>query len=387
MDKKVTGFIIRRERMRRDWSQDGLCRGICAASYLSKIEQGRVEASEDILRLLYERLELPWYGGESALPALSERIDELYELAYSGEFEVLREKISALAPENAALLQSPAAPDISVLSEIAAWRGESADIDEAMEQYLAPRGLALLRLMQDRDAEAAAICPSALCSYWAGVAQYESGRSYTAAVENLQRAYSLAAGEGRARLMMLSRAYIGNCYCNQLDVENMEAHYTVAERLATALHDAGMLASIRYNRAATALETGDYESAYRYFSALEEPTAMALHKLAICCEKLGRRDEAFSALNRAAAVEDTHMPAGLAEEMLSLVRRRLENPDYLRDADYGAALLDCFERCRRELPIGYADFHLPWLLEWYTANRQYKLAYELMNEFPIKLKI
>lgn len=387
MDKKVTGFIIRRERMRRDWSQDGLCRGICAASYLSKVEQGRVTASEDILRLLYERLSLPWYGGESAMSGLSERLDELYELAYSGEFKALSEELSALAPQRDALLLSPAAADISVLSEIAAWRGESADIDEAMEQYLAPRGLALLRLMQDRDAEAAAICPSALCSYWAGVAQYESGRSYTAAVENLQRAYSLAAGEGRARLMMLSRAYIGNCYCNQLDVENMEAHYTVAERLATALHDAGMLASIRYNRAATALETGDYESAYRYFSALEEPTAMALHKLAICCEKLGRRDEAFSALNRAAAVEDTHMPAGLAEEMLSLVRRRLENPDYLRDADYGAALLDCFERCRRELPIGYAGFHLPWLLEWYTANRQYKLAYELMNEFPIKLKI
>lgn len=388
MDKKVTGFIIRRERLQRDWSQDGLCRGICAASYLSKIEQGRVTASEDILRLLYERLSLPWYGGESAMSGLSERLDELYELAYSGEFKALSEELSALAPQRDALLLSPAAADISVLSEIAAWRGESADIDEAMEQYLAPRGLALLRLLQDRDAEAEALYPSALCFYWAGVMQYENGQSYTAAVENLQRAYSLAAGEGRARLMMLSRAYIGNCYCNQLDVENMEAHYTVAERLATALHDAGMLASIRYNRAATALETGGYESAYKYFSALEAPTAMALHKLAICCEKLGRRDEAFSALNRAAeAEENTHMPAGLAGEMLSLVRRRLENPDYLRDADYGAALLSCFERCRRELPIGYAGFHLPWLLEWYTANRQYKLAYELMNEFPIKLKI
>lgn len=388
MDKKVVGYIIRRERMRRDWSQDGLCRGICAASYLSKIEQGRVEASEDILRLLYERLSLPWYGGEGALPALSECIDELYELAYSGEFELLSEKISALAPEKAALLQSPAAPDITVLEAAANWRGGTgADVDAGKEQYLSPRGLALLRLMQDRDAEAAAIYPSALCSYWAGVAQYESGKSYTAAVENLQRAYSLAAEEGRARLMMLSRAYIGNCYCNQLDAENMEAHYTVAERLAKALHDAEMLTTIRYNRAATALETGDYESAYKYFSTLEEPSAMALHKLAICCEKLGRRDEAFSALDRADAVENTHMPEGLAEEMLSLVRCRLENPDYLHDADYGAALLDCFERCRRELPIGYAGFHLPWLLEWYTANRQYKLAYELMNEFPIKLKI
>ena len=388
MDKKVVGFIIRRERMRRDWSQDGLCRGICAASYLSKIEQGRVEASEDILRLLYERLGLPWYGGEGALPALSERIDALYEQVYSGEFEALSEELSALAPQRDALLQSPAAPDIAVLEAAANWRGGTdAGVDAGMEQHLSPRGLALLRLMQHREAEAAAICPSALCSYWAGVAQYESGKSYTAAVENLQRAYSLAADEGRARLMMLSRAYIGNCYCNQLDAENMEAHYTVEERLAKALHDAEMLTTIRYNRAATALETGDYESAYKYFSTLEEPSAMALHKLAICCEKLGLRDEALAALDKAEAEENTHMPAGLAGEMLSLVRRRLENPDYLHDADYGAALLDCFERCRRELPIGYAGFHLPWLLEWYTANRQYKLAYELMNEFPIKLKI
>lgn len=387
MDKKVVGFIIRRERMRRDWSQDGLCRGICAASYLSKIEQGRVEASEDILRLLYERLSLPWYGGEGALPALSERIDALYEQVYSGEFEALSEELSALAPQRDALLQSPAAPDIAVLEAAAAWRGGSVKADDAMAQYLAPRGLALLRLLQDRDAEAEALYPSALCFYWAGVMQYENGQSYTAAVENLQRAYSLAAGEGRARLMMLSRAYIGNCYCNQLDVENMESHYTVAERLAAALHDAGMLASIRYNRAATALETGDYESAYKYFSAIKEPRLMDLHKLAICCEKLGRREEALAALDAAEAAEETYIPAELAGAMLRLVRCRLENPDYLHDADYGAALLDCFERCRRELPIGYAGFHLPWLLEWYTANRQYKLAYELMNEFPIKLKI
>ena len=387
MDKKVTGFIIRRERMRRDWSQDGLCRGICAASYLSKIEQGRVTASEDILRLLYERLSLPWYGGESAMSGLSERLDELYELAYSGEFKALNAAVTALREEKPELLQSPAAPDISVLSEIAAWRGESADIDEAMEQYLAPRGLALLRLMQHREAEAAAIYPSALCSYWAGNVLYESGGSYTAAVESFQRAYALAAEEGRARLMMLSQTRLGNCYANLLDVENMNAYYLIAKRLCRALDATAHLADIEYNRAATALETGDFEGAYKYFSAVREPRLMELHKLAICCEKLGRREEALAALDAAEAAEETYIPAELAGAMLRLVRCRLENPDYLHDADYGAALLDCFERCRRELPIGYAGFHLPWLLEWYTANRQYKLAYELMNEFPIKLKI
>ncbi len=387
MDKNISGYIIRRERLRRGWSQDGLCLGICAASYLSKIEQGRVTASEDILRLLYERLSLPWYGGESAMSGLSERLDELYELAYSGEFKALNAAVTALREEKPELLLSPAAADISVLSEIAAWRGESADIDEAMEQYLAPRGLALLRLMQHREAVAAAIYPSALCSYWAGNVLYESGGSYTAAVESFQRAYALAAEEGRARLMMLSQAHLGNCYANLLDVENMNAHYLIAKRLCRALDATALLADIEYNRAATALETGDFEGAYKYFSAVREPRLMELHKLAICCEKLGRREEALAALDAAEAAEETYIPAELAGAMLSLVRRRLENPDYLHDADYGAALLDCFERCRRELPIGYAGFHLPWLLEWYTANRQYKLAYELMNEFPIKLKI
>ena len=66
---------------------------------------------------------------------------------------------------------------------------------------------------------------------------------------------------------------------------------------------------------------------------------MALHKLAYVGE-VGLRDEALAALDKAEAEENTHMPAGLAGEMLSLVRRRLESPDYLRDADYGAALLE-----------------------------------------------
>ena len=52
------GYIIYRERVRRNWSQAGLCKGICTVSYLSKIESGRAEPSEEILRLLLARLNL-----------------------------------------------------------------------------------------------------------------------------------------------------------------------------------------------------------------------------------------------------------------------------------------------------------------------------------------
>ena len=50
------GVLIRRERLRQNYSQEGLCRGICAVSYLSKIEQGKVRAGYDVIVPLLARL-------------------------------------------------------------------------------------------------------------------------------------------------------------------------------------------------------------------------------------------------------------------------------------------------------------------------------------------
>ena len=75
----------------------------------------------------------------------------------------------------------------------------------------------------------------------------------------------------------------------------------------------------------------------------------------------------------------------VALRLLRLVRYRLEHPDYLSRDEYGSLLLDTFDRLRKELPSGYAIFHLPWMLEWYKATRQYRKACELLEEFPGKV--
>ena len=71
----AVGLRLRQQRMKRGWSQEGLCRGICAASYLSKIEQGRVQAAPELLALLMKRMDLPWYGEN--LPELEELVEGL----------------------------------------------------------------------------------------------------------------------------------------------------------------------------------------------------------------------------------------------------------------------------------------------------------------------
>ncbi|MCT4784158.1 MULTISPECIES: tetratricopeptide repeat protein [Exiguobacterium] len=52
------GNLIKVERMRRGIKQSVLARGICSVSYLSKIENNQTSPSEEVLELIFERLEI-----------------------------------------------------------------------------------------------------------------------------------------------------------------------------------------------------------------------------------------------------------------------------------------------------------------------------------------
>ena len=349
----IAGLLIRRERLARAWSQEGLCRGICGTSYLSKIEQGKAAASEEILALLLARLGLSWTNDEDG--ALRARTEACMEALFSGDASTFDAAFARLRAQESTLLCSPCAADYLLLRAFSCKKdGERHPLDTEFVPFLDQRQLALQRVLEGRHEEAALLYPAAVIRLWQGAHLYARGR-YAAATEALRAAYDAAAAEGYAHIMM-------SC------------------RVVLALGDQDILSTIRYNEAATKIECGDFAAAYAYFAALEEPDAMSLHKLAVCCEALGRRDEALAALARAEAMlpeDEAHAP-----ERQMLVRYRVETPDYLRDERYGTLLTDCFALLRRERGAGYARFHLKWMLEWYKANRRYREACALLEDFP-----
>ena len=368
------GNLILRERLARSWSQAGLCKDICTVSYLSKIETGKAQPSADVLRLLLARLGL---HTDPALEAAGARCaEDGYERLFTGRFGELAAALPAASDET--YRATAAWTDLLLLRQ---FDTDGGALDAGLEAGMTPRQLAMQRLLQGRWDEALALLPNAFCHWRIGVSAYEAG-CYEDAVEHLQAGYDLAARDGAARLMLLCRAYMGNCYCNRRDIERMRPHYAAARRLAQALGEQELLDSIAYNTAAVQIERGQFEEAYGYFSALSDPGVLALHKLAICCEKTGRTAEAYAALERAEAAETAEQRSEAVEKMLAVVRFRLAHPDYLHCDAYGALLLDCFACCRTRLPQGYAAFHLPWVVEWYTAARQYKKVCELLTEFP-----
>ena len=368
------GNLILRERLARSWSQAGLCKDICTVSYLSKIETGKAQPSADVLRLLLARLGL---HTDPALEAAGARCaEDGYERLFTGRFGELAAALPAASDET--YRATAAWTDLLLLRQ---FDTDGGALDAGLEAGMTPRQLAMQRLLQGRWDEALALLPNAFCHWRIGVSAYEAG-CYEDAVEHLQAGYDLAARDGAARLMLLCRAYMGNCYCNRRDIERMRPHYAAARRLAQALGEQELLDSIAYNTAAVQIERGQFEEAYGYFSALNDPGVLALHKLAICCEKTGRTAEAYAALERAEAAETAEQRSEAVEKMLAVVRFRLAHPNYLHCDAYGALLLDCFACCRTRLPQGYAAFHLPWVVEWYPAARQYKKVCELLTEFP-----
>ena len=258
----IAGLLIRQARLGRDWSQAGLCRGICAPSYLSKIEQGKAAPSPEVTELLLRRLGLVWTPEPESLEPCWKAL-----LSGSPDFAACYERL--VQPRQESLACSPLAADALLLD--AFYEDNMLPLPEEWESFLSNRQLALQRGLQGRWEEAVRLEPLPLLAALRGKALYVKG-DYTVAIEVLRDACRSAADAGYPHLMLSCRLWMGNCYSDLGRMEEMLAHFAVAERLAEALGDADSLASLRYNVAATQLELGHPEKALPYFSSLPHPS-------------------------------------------------------------------------------------------------------------------
>lgn len=373
------GFLIRQKRLEKGWSQEGLCRGVCAVSYLSKIEQGKADGSDEIVGELMRRLGCGWFNDENDRARAAEAVECGYEAMMSLDTDALCKAVEK-AKSDPLFLNGPYALDF--LLQMAAAESDPKPLDDRLSPCFDARQAAVQAYIAGDYSTAYKLYPCALFLYAQGANAYERGGAMEA-VTLLERAYSEASAEGRVILMMECCLLIGNCYSNSKNIPAMLKHYGVGKRLAKALRHENALSVIDYNIASTRLECGEALEAYNYFSKLDSPNALCLHKLAIACEKMGKYAEAAAAIERAESVRDScEIDIDTVGLMLDVVKYRITHADYIHDENYGTLLTECFERCSAKLHAGYAAFHLPWMLEWLKENRRYKQAAELLESFP-----
>lgn len=85
MNQRLKGIMIRRLRLERNWSQATMCADICAVSYLSRIEQGQVGGSPEVLAMLMERLGVTWREDPAFCRESAAWFDDCYDRLFAGE--------------------------------------------------------------------------------------------------------------------------------------------------------------------------------------------------------------------------------------------------------------------------------------------------------------
>lgn len=377
MGMNVMGYVIHQERLRRGWSLESLGHGICSPSYLSKIETGRTNPSEEMIHLLLEKMGIE-YQKEQECAALDEAIDNLFETLIGYEedqFDACKDELNTLQK----YLYSSHYAQILLLNRL--FSKEKTPLPADIEPFLQGELLAWQKVLQHKYAEARKIKPYIVFNLLEGVELFNAGH-YLQAIEPLTVAYQSASQRGLIYIMLKSSIYLGNVYACECDIERMTDQNRITARIARAMKQTAFEDYINYNLAFAQIEMQNYEEAWKYFGKTHEESPMFLHKKAICLEKMGQKEQAREVLEKAFDVADEFEEGdpNLCRQMLELVQIRLDNPDYLKDPVYGQKLLNYYAIFKKKLPAGFSRFHIPWIIEWYKAHRMYRDLCHLYSE-------
>lgn len=382
MQQKLKGLMIRRRRLERKMPQSELCRGICAVSYLSKIELGKVDCSPEVLRMLFERLNIRWNEDANFCRTQQNWVDECYDRLFSGE--ELDDLPQALAQREAEYRDSPFFLDWALLSNYVS-DGTQTDVEDLLPA-MDSRQLSLYLCTQGRYEELLQMPIRSFFLLEAGKHSYWQGE-YSVAMTYLQQSMQRASEEGSFPVMMYCALFLGNCYNSLNQIGQACAYYRIGNRMARSLGSKRLMRVTLYNIATMELQQGQPEKALQYFLRDSWNEAMYYQKLAHCYERLGMNEQALQTLDlalKAPIMELSCSPEqakDILERLCMLTRYRIEHADYLHREEYGSALTQLLEMMERLLSPSFARFYVPWLEEWCTANRKYRTAYELLRKY------
>ena len=398
----MVGILIRQLRMERGYSQEGLARGICAVSYLSKIEQGQAEPGADILDRLFAALGVEYCRDEKLLAEGRVQLADYYEARerdaaaeqavswLEAHWETLRYSDLCLSLQIWRLYRAmdeqnrEAAARLS--AELCSQQGRMDP--EQQFRFLTVQAEVIQEPEEALDLlrQAARTHSCAMAHYRIAGLLYHLGR-YSACIEVADRAYHQAAEEGELYVLIWSSFLLGSCYA-AIDMAFAEKYYRRSIRLGKTV-EPRLEPWVAYNLGASYLEWGQPEKALYWLSRAKTVENNYKHNLLLAQKKallfvlLGRREDAARAYEAACRVLEEAQPSMDAWERqvyADMVRFAELQLAGLRDREYELLLRRIYDQAGEQLGFGFRKFYGRYLVELYRSQRRYKDAMAVMEE-------
>lgn len=395
--KNVIGFLLKQNRLKQNMSQETLCKGICAVSYLSKIENGQVKPSDEIIQQLFLALKIQFKKEEELISSAKRWFKNYFEKSFCQEDK--KEEIEHIKKVERSLEESELhlLYHIFLLYEAKSQEEQFQQEEQYLVQFLdhMEDELQFLYYMAKSDMETERIkalehlknaenklecsfikLERAKVFYWIG--------RYLEALEEAERAYQMAAEEGNLIVLIGSSLISGVSYSNCGNMVFMMKYLKKTLNLLRGTQN-DLKNEIYYNIGATYVENKKYEESIPYLlDALDakdlNTKLMSCHKLVIAYGELKKIQKAQDYYKKAAAwISEKTNP--YYEKILYVAQLRLQE-NYLEIKEYEIYLRDIYQNITKEWDVGFGfkRFHGFFLIELYEHQRKYKEALLITKE-------
>lgn len=398
-NKKIIGSIIKFNRINQNMSQKALSKGICVASYLSRIESGDLIPSEEVISIIFTRLGLSFNDSEEFLEKGIASLKLFFDKLHFNEFDLTNKLFNELESQENDYITSPLVIDY-FLAKLARYCStpnrekfeSSKSLLHSSFELLSPQqkflynfyvGVDELNLSQDKSIgknlieQALNYKDNGHCYFWLSYA-YRIENNPIKSYDCIKKALDLYVSEGNIISIM-------SCYEKIAEVHFMLDNYSDAiEYLKISLSIAEKLNNKYFIEHLNSIITWAY---YRLKDCstsliyLKNNTGLVDHRMLVpdsITESL-----IYFSLNNKALLKNSiqklknaqsleHINEDLANRIYKLFNLYIEDDDYLKNPNWENLLIYIIDNMHKLVELKKVFITL--LKEYYIYNRKYKDA-------------
>lgn len=398
-NKKIIGSIIKFNRINQNMSQKALSKGICVASYLSRIESGDLIPSEEVISIIFTRLGLSFNDSEEFLEKGIASLKLFFDKLHFNEFDLTNKLFNELESQENDYITSPLVIDY-FLAKLARYCStpnrekfeSSKSLLHSSFELLSPQqkflynfyvGVDELNLSQDKSIgknlieQALNYKDNGHCYFWLSYA-YRIENNPIKSYDCIKKALDLYVSEGNIISIM-------SCYEKIAEVHFMLDNYSDAiEYLKISLSIAKKLNNKYFIEHLNSIISWAYyrlKDCSTSLTYLKNNTGLVDHRMLVpdsITESL-----IYFSLNNKALLKNSiqklknaqsleHINEDLANRIYKLFNLYIEDDDYLKNPNWENLLIYIIDNMHKLVELKKVFITL--LKEYYIYNRKYKDA-------------
>lgn len=401
-NQKIIGSIIKLNRTKQNMSQKALAKGICVPSYLSRIENGDLLPSDDVISIIFNKLGLTFNDSEEFIEEGTKAFESFFYNLNFNEFDFTTKLFDEIELKESDFITSPLIIEY-YLSKLARYcctpeRQKFEDAKNAILsafELLSPKqrslydfyvGIDILNLTGDTVngkkylKASLSFKEKGHCYYWLSYV-YRLENNTIKAYDCIKKALDLYVSEGNFISIMDSYAKIAEVYFMLDNYNDAISYLKKSLRMSEKLRNSHYIDHIHSILAWSYYRLSDYDKALKY---IHSNTGVADHRIIIPDSilesliyfELNDKDnlkESMKKLNNPQTLEQ--MSEEVATVFYKLFNFYLENENYMKSHIWEGLLIYIIDNIPRFIELKKVFVNL--LKQYYIHNRRYKDALAL----------